>query len=142
MVTYSIASAREDGAANRVVLNGKGGYLGSSNVYLKYLVDGWIRLTGDNVEESNGWKLLSEFNLEPGMYTLTGMAGFEKNTVALQLRVEDDMGAYRYLYQHDEDVKFKVERQTTAELNVRVYPNVADVDVTVRPAVYRDEEKT
>lgn len=59
MVTYSIASAREDGAANRVVLNGKAGYIGYSTVYLKYLADGWIRLTGDNVEESNGWKLLS-----------------------------------------------------------------------------------
>ena len=139
MVTYSIASAREDGAANRVVSNGKAGYIGYSTVYLKYLADGWIRLTGDNVEESNGWKLLSEFNLEPGMYTLIGMAGVEKDTVALQLRIEDDMGVYRYLYQYDKDVNFKVERQTVAELHVRVYPNVEDVDATARPAVYRDE---
>lgn len=73
------------------------------------------------------------------MYTLTGMAGVEKDTVALQLRLEDDMGVYRYLYQYDKDVNFKVERQTAAELHVRVYPNVEDVDATARPAVYRDE---
>ena len=57
MVQYSIASAREDGTPNRVVMNGKPGYLGYSSVHLSYLKDGWISLVGDNVEESSGWKL-------------------------------------------------------------------------------------
>ena len=46
-------------------MNGKTGYLGYSSVRLSYLKDGWINLTGDNIEASNGWKLLSTFKLEP-----------------------------------------------------------------------------
>lgn len=72
--------------------NGKPGYLGYSSVHLSYLEDGWISLVGDNVEESNGWKLLSTFTLETGSYTLTGMRGQDENTVALQLHIEDETG--------------------------------------------------
>lgn len=139
MVQYSIASAREDGEPNRVIMNGKPGYLGYSSVHLSYLKDGWISLVGDNVEESNGWKLLSAFTLEPGTYTLTGMKGQDENTIALQLRIEDDTGYYRYYYQYDEDVNFIIERPADAALHVRVYPEVEGIDVKARPAVYRDE---
>ena len=85
-------------------MNGKPGYIGYSTVYLKYLEDGWIGLSGDNVEENNSWKLISSFELEPGMYTFTGMTGGEKETVALQLRVEEDTGFCHYHYQYDSDV--------------------------------------
>ncbi len=139
MVAYSIASAREDGTANRVIMNGKPGYIGYSAVYLTYLEDGWIRLSGDNVEENNSWKLISSFELEPGTYTFTGMTGIGKETVALQLRIEDDTGSCHYHYQYDSDVFFDVERQADVTLRVRVYPNVEDVDILARPAVYRDE---
>ena len=139
MVQYSIASAREDGEPNRVVMNGKSGNLGPSSVHLSYLKDGWISLVGDNVEESNGWKLLSTFTLEPGTYTLTGMKRQDENTIALQLRIEDDTGFYRYIYQYDEDMSFTIERQVDAALHVRVYPETEGIDVNARPAVYRDE---
>ena len=139
MVQYSIASAREDGEPNRVILNGKPGYLGYSSVHLSYLKDGWISLVGDNVEESNGWKLLSTFTLEPGTYTLTGMKGQDENTIALQLHIEDDTCFYRYIYQYDDDVSFTIERAVEATLHVRVYPEVEGIDVKARPAVYRDE---
>lgn len=139
MVQYNIASAREDGEPNRVVMNGKPGYLGYSSVHLSYLEDGWISLVGDNVEESNGWKLLSTFTLEPGTYTLTGMKGQDENTIALQLHIEDDTGFYRYIYQYDEDVSFTIDRQADAALHVRVYPETEEIDVIARPAVYKDE---
>ena len=139
MVQYSIASAREDGTPNRVVMNGKPGYLGYSSVHLSYLKDGWISLVGDNVEESSGWKLLSAFTLEPGTYTLTGMKGQRENTIALQLHIEDDTAFYRYIYQYDEDVSFTIDRQVDAALHVRVYPENEGIDVNARPAVYRDE---
>ena len=139
MVQYSIASAREDGEPNRVVMNGKPGYLGYSSVHLSYLKDGWISLVGDNLEESNGWKLLSTFTLEPGTYMLTGMKGQDEKTIALQLRIEDETGYYHYFYQHDEDVSFSTERSVEAALHVRVYPKVEGIDVKARPAVYRDE---
>lgn len=110
MVQNSIASTREDGSANRVIMNGKPGYIGPSSVQLSYLKDGWISLAGDNVEENNGWKLLSTFTLESGLYTLTGLKEQDENTIALQLRVEDDTGFYRYIYQYDKDVSFKIEK--------------------------------
>ena len=139
MIEFSLASVREDGAPNRVVMIGKPGYLGYSSVHLSYLKDGWISLVGDNVEESNGWKLLSTFTLEPGAYTLIGMKGQNENTIALQLRIEDDTGFYRYIYQYDEDMSFTIERQVDAALHVRVYPEVEGINVKARPAVYRDE---
>ncbi len=139
MVKYSLASSREDGVPNRVVMNGQPGYLGYSSVHLQYLENGWINLVGDNVEKSNGWKLLSIFTLEPGTYTLTGMKGQDENTIALQLHIEDETGYYRYIYQFDEDVSFAIERPVEAALHVRVYPEVEGIDLKVRPAVYRDE---
>lgn len=139
MVQYSIASASEDGTPNRVVMNGKPGYLGYSSVHLSYLKDGWISLVGDNAEESNGWKILSTFTLEPGTYTLTGMKGQYENTTALQLHIEDDTGFYRYIYQYDDDVSFTIERAVEATLHVRVYPKTEGIDVNARPAVYRYE---
>ena len=136
---YSIASAREDGSPNLVIMNGKPGYLGYSSVHLSYLEGGWIRLVGDNVEESNGWRMLSKFVLEPGNYTLTGLKGIKENTIALQLRVEDDTGYYHYFYQYDEDVSFTIERVAKAVFSVRVYPEIEGINVKARPAVYRDE---
>lgn len=139
MVQYSIASAREDGAPNRVVMIGKSGYLGYSSVHLSYLEDGWISLVGDNVEESNGWKLLSEFTLEPGKSTLTGIKGQDEKAIALQLHIEDDTGFYKYFYEYDEDVRFSIERPSEAVLHVRVYPEVEGINVKARPAVYKDD---
>ena len=140
MIAYSIASSRKsDGAANRVVLNGQSGYLGYSSVYLKYLQNGWISLKGDNIAEGNGWKVLSNFALEPGLYTLTGMRDVKDKTVALQLYIVGDTGSYRYIYQNDKDISFKVERPSKAVLHVRVYPKVEKLDAIVRPAVYRDD---
>ena len=139
MMEYSLASFREDGIPNRVVMNGKPGYLGDSSVRLEYLKDGWISLKGNNVGKSNVWKLLSTFALEPGTYTLTGLKGQDENTIALQLRIENDTGVHRYLYQYDEDVSIIIEKQVDVALHVRVYPEVDGIDVRARPAVYRDE---
>ena len=136
---YSLASVREDGIPNRVVMNGKPGYLGDSSVRREYLKDGWISLKGNNVGKSNVWKLLSTFALEPGTYTLTGLKGQDENTIALQLRIENDTGVHRYLYQYDEDVSIIIEKQVDVALHVRVYPEVDGIDVRARPAVYRDE---
>lgn len=139
MIEYSLASAREDGTPNRVIMNGKPGYLGYSTVLLSYLKDGWIRIVGDNVEESNGWKLLSTFTLEPGTYTLTGMKGQDEKTIALQLHIDDETGFYRYIYQYDADASFTIEKTVDAVLHVRVFPETEGIDAKARPAVYKDD---
>ena len=63
MVQYSKVSARDDGAENLVVLEGNSGSIGLTYVYLKYLEDGYIQISGTNPFDSNGWKRLSEFHL-------------------------------------------------------------------------------
>lgn len=90
MLSYSKATSRAgDHAENHVVMNGVSGCFGGA-VYLKYLEDGYIQLSGDNIDGERGWKLLSRFTLEPGTYTLTGMSGVPENTIALQLHISDN----------------------------------------------------
>ena len=66
MIEYSLASAREDGAPNRVVMIGKSGYLGYSSVHLSYLEDGWISLVGDNVKKATGGNCFQPSHLNQG----------------------------------------------------------------------------
>lgn len=138
MVKYSIASVREDGARNYVVMSGKSGYLGYSYVYLKYLEDGWISLTGENPDHKYEQKLISKFTLEPGEYTLTGLKA-QENTIDFQLSLEDDAGTFHYIYLFDNSITFFVEKIVLARLYVRVYPGVKEIRVVARPAVYRDD---
>ena len=139
MVQYSLTSAREDGAENLVIMEGSSGSVGQTYVYLKYLEDGYIQIYGDNSFDINGWKRLSEFRLSPGSYTLTGLRGSTEKTVVLQLRISDDSGFYQYLNQWNEDVCFTIESEMRADLHVRVYPFVENIDFKARPAVYKDE---
>lgn len=139
MVQYNLASAREDGTPNRVVLIGEPGFVGKSRVYLKYLEDGLIILSGDNLQEDFGWKYLSSFELEPGTYTLTGMTDVPESVIAIQLRISEEAGFYRYIYQYDENVTFTIDRLSEATLHIMVYPEVEGIDIVARPAVYRDD---
>ena len=60
MESYAIASARaSDGAKNLVVLNGISGYVGESKAYLRYLRDGYIKISGSNPEKASGWSCAS-----------------------------------------------------------------------------------
>lgn len=140
MISYAIASSREsDGAQNLLIMNGKNGYVGTTNVYLKYLTDGYIHLSGDNPEGERGWKKISEFNLEPGQYTLTGIKNVPENTIALQLHFIDNTGFYQYLYQWNEDIEFTIERLAEADIHMFVNPYMEAIDTVARPAVYKDE---
>lgn len=140
MAAYAAATAREsDGAENLLLLNGESGYVGPTNVYLKYQKDGSIRLSGSNPGESNGWKLLCEFELAPGEYTLTGLSGFAPKTVELQYSVwNEEKGGCNYYSQHDADIVIRVNETSSAWLHVRVYPFAEETDANIRPAVYKD----
>lgn len=140
MVAYALASSREsDGAENLFILDGKAGYLGESGVYLEYKKDGYIHLFGDNKKSNNCWKKISEFEIEPGTYTLTGMSGVPENTIVLQFRISDDNGWHETIFQWDEDVQVTVDRELTATLHIMVYPNVNGIDTVARPGLYKDE---
>lgn len=140
MVSYSIASAREsDGASNLVIMSGKAGYLGESDVYLDYLRDGYISIAGNNPNETRGWRKLCEIKMEPGVYSLTGMKDVPDRTVAIELHIGDGTEFSQYIYQWDHDVIFTVKEETIAMLHIMVYPFVKDISVVARPAIYKNE---
>ena len=141
MVDYAKASAREsDGAENCVVMDGKSGYIGSSRVYVKYLKDGYIKISGDNSDGSSGWKLVSEWIMEKGRYTLSGLSGFKENTLELQLSVwNEEKNGYDYYCQFNDEVSIELFEPKSVRLFLRVYPNVTNINVIARPAVYKDE---
>ena len=141
MISYSNRSFRDsDHAMNQIVLNGRAGYVGETNVYVKYLEDGFIHVSGDNSEDNRGWKLISELQLLPGTYTLTGLKGVPMNTVAIQLYYIDDTGFSRFVYQWEEDVVFRVDKISRADVHIYVNPSSGYVDAVARPALYKDEK--
>ena len=139
MLQYSIETTREDGASNRVIMNGVSGFVGRTNVGISYMNGGKIRLNGANYDEIDGWQRISEFTLEPGRYTFTGMKGQGENTIALQLDIMGESGIKYSYYQFNDDVYFLTEKPTDVALYIRVFPAIGKVDVIARPAVYKDE---
>lgn len=139
MIDYCVASSREDGAPNSVVMLGKPGYLGYTSVYLEYLENGWIRVFGNNTDIINGQKMIAKFSLDQGRYTLTGLKDQPNDTIDFQLRIEDSDGIYYYLYQYDKDVSFEVDKPSECVLHIRVHPNLENINIMLKPAVYKDD---
>lgn len=141
MLQYARASSREsDGAENCVVMKGDSGYIGASFVYAKYLEDGYIKISGNNAEDRNGWKVISEWSMEKGKYTLCGLDNLDKETLELQLSVwNDQRQSYDYYCQFNEEVSFEIAETTRVKLMLHVYPNATNINVIARPAVYQDE---
>ena len=140
MVKYAKASARKtDGAENCVIMDGKSGFIGASHVYVKYLEDGYMKIFGDNTDDSSEWKLVSEWTMDEGRYTLSGLSGFEEKTLELQLSVwNEERDEYDYYCQFDDEVSFEIIEKEKVRLFLRVYPEVTGIDAIARPAVYKD----
>lgn len=141
MEEYAHSSFREsDGAENLVIMNGKPGRIGGTDVSLIYEKDGYIRLLGSNTESISGWKLISEFKLEPGIYTFTGLKNHEIGTIELQFSTwNEQKKGNDYYCQYDEDISVTITEEKVFYLHVRVYPNLNYVDTIARPAVYKNE---
>ncbi len=139
MLKYSIDSTREDGTPNRVIMNGVTGFVGRTNVRLSYTDDGFIKLTGENYDDIDGWQRISEFSLEAGKYCFMGMKEQAEGSIALQLDLENSVGNKSYYYQYNDDVSILVEEPMRAALYVRVYPSAGKVNVLVQPALFKDE---
>lgn len=126
---------------NLLVLNGKNGYAGKSEVYVRYLKDGSISISGTS--DVRGWKLLGELELEAGHYSFTGLSGVEEKTVAIELlyystekekftRLTKDIGSVETDY-------FQLQTKTRIRAYVSVYSG-CECDVIARPAIYREED--
>ncbi|MDD6966665.1 MAG: VanZ family protein [Firmicutes bacterium] len=124
---------REDGAKNLLVLNGKNGYAWDTDVYVEYLNNGSIRITGESDKRS--WWRIGEITLEPGVYSFSGLSGVEKNTVGLELETDNhrfvpDVGPV-------DEVKFTLEETTKLMVYVSVYDG-CDCDVIATPMIYKE----
>ena len=133
MVRLAAIYDREDGAKNLLVLNGKNGYAWNTDVYVKHLDDGRIRISGQSDKRS--WWPIGEISLEPGMYSFSGLSGVEKDTVGLELETDNhrfapDVGPV-------DEVKFSLEETTKLMVYVSVYDG-CDCDVVATPVIYKE----
>ena len=133
MVRLAAIYDREDGIKNLLVLNGKNGYAWNTDVYVEYLNDGSIRITGTSDKRS--WWPIGEISLEPGVYSFSGLSGVEKNTVGLELETDNhrfapDVGPV-------DEVKFTLDETTKLKVYVSVYDG-CDCVVIATPVIYKE----
>ena len=133
MVRLAAIYDREDGAKNLLVLNGKNGYAWDTDVYVKYLNDGSIHIKGTSDKRS--WWPIGELTLEPGMYSLSGLSGVDKDTVGLELETDNhrfapDVGPI-------DEVKFTLDETTKLMVYVTVYDG-CECDVIATPVIYKE----
>lgn len=133
MVRLAALYDRDDGSENLLVLNGKNGYAWNTDVYVRCLDDGRIRIKGTSDKRS--WWRIGELTLETGMYSFSGLSGVEKNTVGLELetnnqRFTPDVGPV-------DEVKFTLEETTKLMVYVSVYDG-CDCDVVATPVIYKE----
>ena len=133
MVRYAAYHNREDGTKNLLVLNGKNGFAWDTDVYVKHLNDGSIRIAGKSDRRS--WWPIGELTLEPGVYSFSGLSGVDKDTVGLTLetnnqRFAPDVGQV-------DEVKFTLEETTELMVYVSVYDG-CDCDVVAKPVIYKE----
>lgn len=134
MVEYASMMDQEDGTENLLVLNGKNGTAWDTNVYIKYLSNGSIRIKGTSNKTS--WWPIGEITLGPGKYSFCGLSGVEKGTVGLELETDNkrfapDVGVI-------DTVRFTLSETKKLKVYVIVY-NGCDCDVVARPAIYKEE---
>ena len=68
---------------------------------------------------------------------MTGLSGFEENTVELQLMFwNPEKDGYDYYFQRDKEVTFQIFEEKDTMLFVRVYPYIGIIDTVARPGVY------
>lgn len=133
MVRLAALYDREDGTKNLLVLNGKNGYAWNTDVYVKHLDDGSIRIVGQSDRRS--WWPIGEVTLEPGVYSFSGLFDVDKDTVGLTLetnnqRFTPDVGPA-------DEVKFTLEGPTKLMVYVSVYDG-CDCDVIATPVIYKE----
>lgn len=133
MVRIAALHDREDGTKNFLVLNGKDGFAWNTDVYVKHLDNGSIRIAGQSDKRS--WWPIGKVTLGPGVYSFSGLSGVEKNTVGLELETNNqrfmpDVGPIG-------EVKFTLDETTKLMVYVTVYDG-CECDVIATPVIYKE----
>lgn len=129
-----------DGTKNLLVLNEWPGYAGDSDVFVNYLPDGSISISGKS--DIRTWKRIGNLTLGPGTYSFSGLNGTEPKTIALELehysekhknfvRLTPDIGPI-------EEAVFTLAEETKIRAYVGIYPGASGT-YTARPVIYQLE---
>ena len=134
------ANGDREGKKNLLVLNGQPGFVGKTDIYVKYNSDGSIEISG--TADHRAWKVIGQMMLEPGTYSFSGLSGTEKNTIAIELEYynEEQMNFIRLtpdIGPIDEAI-FTFDKATRIKAYVGVYAGASD-NVTARPVIYRED---
>lgn len=139
MTNFARMNDREDGAENLLILNGQSGYVSGTGVYVGYLDNGQIAISGSS--GIRAWKLIGECTLAPGKYTFTGMTGVKEGVFGIQLEYYDkEADNYTRLTPDIGPVgetSFELKEKTKVRAYIGIYPDAAG-GCLARPAIYRD----
>lgn len=133
MVRYATYHNREDGEKNLLMLSGKNGCAWNTDVYVKHLDDGRIRIKGTSDKRS--WWPIGEISLKLGVYSFSGLSGVDKDTVGLTLETNNQIFML-YVGSVDE-VRFALEETTKLMVYASIYGG-CDCDVIATPVIYKE----
>ena len=145
MTKMAALNDRDDGTKNLLVLNGKPGIVGKSEVYVSYNSDGSIIINGysDDID----YKIIGRLDLEAGNYTFSGFSGVEPNTVSIYLEKHDSenpnadsTGYVRFTPDLGplESINFTLIETERVRACVKVYPE-SNGKYIARPVIYKEE---
>ena len=130
----------DDGTKNLLVLDGKSGYVGDIDVYVGYLSDGSISISG--ISDKRSWKRLADLTLSLGTYSFSGLTGTEPDTIAIELEYYDEEQDSYIRFTPDvgpiDEARFALDRETKLRAYVGVYPG-AKGDYVAFPVIYRED---
>lgn len=93
MVRLAAIYDREDGTKNLLVLNGKNGFAWDTDVYVEYLNDGGICVSG--FSHGKTWKRIADLELDSGVYEASNLISCIENSVKLYVApYDEDKGDY------------------------------------------------
>ena len=130
---------RLDGAKNLLVLNGRPGFAGDSDVFVIFLPDGGIKIIGNS--DVRAWKQIGDLSLSPGTYSFSGLSGVEEKTVALVLEYRDIEANKSIRLTKDvgtiEETSFTINEEKEIRAYVSIYPG-ANGSYIAYPVIYRE----
>ena len=141
MVRYAALYDREDGSENLLVLNGKNGYAWNTDVYVEYLNDGSINISG--VSDIQSWWPIADIALESGHYSASGLEDTTGGLLGIELSYYNKYSKkYEVLCPDigmNPTVEFELSETTPIRAYVRVYPGF-HAECTATPFIYKEEK--
>lgn len=139
MVRIAAIYDREDGKKNLLVLNGKNGYAGDTDVYVEYLNDRSIRIAGESNKQS--WWPIANITLGPGKYSASGLEDIADGLLGIELAYYNkNSKKYEVLCPDigkNPTVEFELSEKTLIRAYVRVYPGF-HAECVATPVIYKE----